>query len=368
MIPERFQVQVCRQTILYTRARPASERIDDDTCVRAERSTRILAGSGRGGTTWLLDALAESNALRTVFEPLHPTAIPAAAPFAYQYVPAHVTNPALQRFMDGACRGELKSAWSDYRVRSDRLRPSISALTSPQRLRELRRRWTMLWQHYRQYRHARRSPTLLVKCIRANLMLGWLCRHLNARVVLLLRHPGAVVESRLRLGGEDWAPEHLLDYYRRDEHLVAALPAGCRDLLSESLSPLEQLALLWCIENELPLREAPSEGVHVVCYEHLLGGSDDTWTGLLQYLALTKRPSLTQLGRPSQQAAANAGQRNATALATRWQQQLGSAGISALAEVLRCAGHQVYRADNPIPDDGALAEALRKVPNGVASA
>jgi hypothetical protein len=46
---------------------------------------RIIAGSGRSGTTWVLDALAEANALRPVFEPLHPLAIPQARPFAYRY-------------------------------------------------------------------------------------------------------------------------------------------------------------------------------------------------------------------------------------------------------------------------------------------
>ena len=32
----------------------------------------IIAGSGRSGTTWVLDAVAEANQLRTKFEPLGP--------------------------------------------------------------------------------------------------------------------------------------------------------------------------------------------------------------------------------------------------------------------------------------------------------
>jgi len=33
---------------------------------------KLIAGSGRSGTTWVLDALADANDLRPVFEPLHP--------------------------------------------------------------------------------------------------------------------------------------------------------------------------------------------------------------------------------------------------------------------------------------------------------
>ncbi len=320
---------------------------------------RFLAGSGRGGTTWLLDTLAEANGLRTVFEPLHPQAAPAAASLAYRYVPPKAQDPVLYDFMRKVARGEFSSVWSDYRVRPDRLRVTPAVLISPKRLRELRRRWSKLWRHRQRYKAQRKRSEVLVKCIRANLMLGWLCERLGARTVLLLRHPGAVVESRLRLGAQDWAPAALLDRYRRDERLLTALPTGCRELLGESLSPLEQLALLWCVENELPLRQAASDGVHVVCYEHLLAGDDQSWASLLHHLELEHRPSAAQLARPSQQAAAAPEPATGTARITRWQERLAPTDVDALASILARVGHGVYRADRAEPDAAALTELLQ---------
>ena len=51
-----------------------------------KNSPIIIAGSGRGGTTWILDSIAEANNLRTIFEPLNTVFVPAAKPFAYRYV------------------------------------------------------------------------------------------------------------------------------------------------------------------------------------------------------------------------------------------------------------------------------------------
>ena len=46
----------------------------------------IIAGSGRSGTTWILDVIAESNNLRTVFEPLQPYGVPEAQSYGYRYL------------------------------------------------------------------------------------------------------------------------------------------------------------------------------------------------------------------------------------------------------------------------------------------
>ena len=46
----------------------------------------------------MLDAVAQANDLRTIFEPLHPFAIPEVRPYAYRYIPAECELPGLQNF------------------------------------------------------------------------------------------------------------------------------------------------------------------------------------------------------------------------------------------------------------------------------
>ena len=71
----------------------------------------IIAGSGRSGTTWVLDAIAGSNRLRTVFEPLHPAGVPEAKAFANKHVRDDADEPDLKLFMDKVFSGKLKGIW-----------------------------------------------------------------------------------------------------------------------------------------------------------------------------------------------------------------------------------------------------------------
>src|SRR5262245_32752648 len=66
---------------------------------------RIIAGSGRSGTTWVQDVLADANALRPIFEPLHPLAVPQADPFAYRYLRPAVEQAAAAAFLTRVFEG-----------------------------------------------------------------------------------------------------------------------------------------------------------------------------------------------------------------------------------------------------------------------
>ena len=83
----------------------------------------IIAGLGRSGTTWILDSLAEANGLATLFEPLHPNAVPHAKFFSNRYVRDDSYEPELSKFMDKVFSGDLRSVWAKYRVRPDSLLP-----------------------------------------------------------------------------------------------------------------------------------------------------------------------------------------------------------------------------------------------------
>src|SRR5687767_15336878 len=102
---------------------------------------RLVAGSGRSGTTWILDALAAANGLRPVFEPLHPLVSPVGRQFAHRYVGTDELRPELEDFLDETINRGRLPLWTKYRTLSRWLAPPASELASVDGLRLFYRRW-----------------------------------------------------------------------------------------------------------------------------------------------------------------------------------------------------------------------------------
>ena len=133
------------------------------------RSSVFLAGSGRSGTTWLSEIINHSRGYRYVFEPFNPRVV---GPFR------HFRTKQYLRPDDR---------------REEYLEPARLALTGG-----LRDPWT---DRFNRRIVARRR---LIKDIRANLLLGWMRANFPGMpIIILLRHPCAVVASRLALGWRD---------------------------------------------------------------------------------------------------------------------------------------------------------------------
>ena len=90
----------------------------------------IIAGSGRSGTTWVLDGLCTANGRRSIFEPLHPACVAGAGHIASQYVDHEAPRGDLKKFFDPLFSGSVNGIWIDYRVRTDRLALSADRLRS----------------------------------------------------------------------------------------------------------------------------------------------------------------------------------------------------------------------------------------------
>ena len=307
------------------------------------KGPRVLAGSGRSGTTWLLDSLAQANSLRTVFEPLNPGAVPSAAPYANRYLRAAQDCPELAIWMNRVLAGRDRSMWPNLRVRPDR----INFSRSPKDLLGIAR--TMLIHSLRYLRDHNR-PTL-TKFIRGNLLLGWLSRQLSARVVLLLRHPGGVVASRLKTAPAAWDdPAALLRTYLSDPVLVADHLDRVADLLNESLDPVEIYTALWCIENLIPMRQADDGLISIVHYEPLLANDDREWRRVLDSLDLDHRPTQESLSRPSQQASHAMKRRTFTEQHVgRWIDALSEKQRQRVDFMLERFGITAYRTSDPFP-------------------
>ncbi len=193
-----------------------------------QRDSIFLAGSGRGGTTWVAEMINYDNALRFIFEPFNPRVMPLWRGFANrQYIRPGDTRP---EFVDPAraiVSGRFRNGWADY------------------------------------YNHRFVSRKRLIKDIRAHLCLRWLFeRFPGMPVALMFRHPCAIAASRLRYG---WG------------HDLSAL-LGQHDLVDDYLSPMigelkriddpfAKHVAQWCIENFVPLRQFAAGEIHVAFYE-----------------------------------------------------------------------------------------------------
>jgi hypothetical protein len=187
----------------------------------------------------------------------------------------------------------------------------------------------------------------LVKCIWSNMMLAWIVRRFQCRLVFLVRHPGAVIESEFR---NDWKATRALDCFRADARFRTLTKGRYQGLLGRELSPIEELAVHWLIENQWAVDQAPSLGAEVVFYEHLQSGSASAWERVRQALGVHAIPGEAMLARPSQQSARR-GSVPASADAARpaWLSGLTEAQKAQIQSILDLGRFELYSMADPDP-------------------
>lgn len=200
----------------------------------------LLTSSPRSGSTWLGNILRAIPKSSVLFEPLHLTHVPEAkeAGFTWRtFVQPGTRWPEGSAFLRRVFEGRVVNEWT---------------------CREM------------SFHEACRSSTMIVKSVRANRLLPWICREFHVRTpILLIRHPCAVIASQLK--AENWrtslrpeCPPYLDDY------------PEFRSILSKTQRIEEHLAALWALDQLPPLmQEGPSPWI-VVTYEELLLRLEET--------------------------------------------------------------------------------------------
>jgi hypothetical protein len=273
--------------------------------------TVFLAGSGRSGTTWLSDLINHDAGYRQIFEPFHPRKVRDFRGFGSK-----------QYLRPGDRREEF-------------LEPARKAVTGG-----LRGGWTD--------RGAPGARRRLVKDIRANLLLAWLAENFPGMpIVLLMRHPCAVVSSRLALGWRDNLDETIAQGDLVEDHL---LPVEGR--IRSARDPFERHLFLWCIDNHVPLRQFSPGGIHLCFYENLLLDPAPELRRLFAFLGRDfddgvleglERPSFTS--RPGRRPSADG-----------WRRRVDGEQVARAGEILGLFGLDRIYGPGTMPDPaGALA-------------
>ena len=226
-------------------------------------TTMLLAGAGRSGTTWLADLICSASPTRLMFEPFHSLQVDAFRKFAYfQYMSADEEDAGLKEFANTVMTGTIRHRWVDR---------NIEVLRPQQRL---------------------------IKEIRANLFLKWLCdRFPDVPFVFLVRHPCAVVASRMHL---DWWTDRDIEPMLNQENLVQDFLAPHLNLISNATTPEEKHAIVWCINNLVPIEQFGLAKLPMVFYEHLVARPEVEIPRALKLLKQSAPPpSPAVINRPS---------------------------------------------------------------------
>jgi hypothetical protein len=272
------------------------------------RDAVFLAGSGRSGTTWLSEVVNYKGEYRYVFEPFNPARVSAFGHFrSKQYLRPDDAREVFLEPVRLALSGALRDPWTD------RFNATFVA----------RRR--------------------LIKDIRANLLLGWMRANFPGMpIVLLLRHPCAVVTSRLALGWKDNLGETMAQ-----EDLVEDFLLPMEAEIRAARDDFERHLFLWCIDNYVPLRQFARGEIHLAFYEDLLDNPEGGLRSLFGFLGEDLDDRVyARLGRPSLLSRRDAPPPSVDG----WRAHVDASQLERALEILALFGLDRVYGEGPMPD------------------
>lgn len=183
----------------------------------------------------------------------------------------------------------------------------------------------------------------LIKVIRANLMLGYVYEHFQPKIIYIIRHPCAVVQSRLQVNWNVSVDDILSQQSLIETHLGPFV-----DEIKRENDPICIQAIWWAIENMVALRELDSRPHYFVTYETLALHPQREFQKILTFLGLSSDnldPSI--IGQPSQMTNIEAFETDTLTRLKAWQSYFN---LEQQHSILRWA----HRLGVDVYDDGIL--------------
>lgn len=273
----------------------------------------LIAGSGRSGTTWLADLLQRELHARILFEPFHSRKVDDYRGFHYfHYLRPDENEPDMESFCRKLFSGDIRHPWIDRQI--EVIKPSAR----------------------------------VVKAIRANLVLGWIKRRFpQVPLVLVMRHPCAVVLSRMELG---WDTDGDLSPLLEQPNLVSDHLGDLMPVIERASEPEEKHALVWCIHNLVPLRQLDPSTYHRIFYEDLLQRPE---IEIPQLFAALGRPYgeeiFRRIARPSVTSSRDSAVIHGGDALARWQTKLTRDQIARILDIVRAFGLDGLYDEEPTP-------------------
>lgn len=199
----------------------------------------VVAGFPRSGTTFLAEFVASVTKARVIFEP-----ISWQIPQAMQFLHPHTFNNGKIDFLQGF---PYRNPEQHDPVLENYIQLALKGNVHCARVRRYR--------NVSSYR----TKKVLVKTVRGNLLLAWIAQKFKPRVILLVRHPCAVVESWLR---QPWASHAIMEdaflsLFLDQKHLVEDWLLPYMDHIDTwDCDSISRASVAYCIANMVPLIQA----------------------------------------------------------------------------------------------------------------
>jgi len=245
-------------------------------------NTILLSGSPRSGTTWLMEILGALPNYTYLFEPLNPIRFSSESfkvgfrsrPYFQSDIEWPVGEEYLRKIFTGRTGGLpplLKSEMFTNRLLADKL---------------------------------------IVKSINLNRLLPWIAKRFQLRkIILIIRHPCAVVASQLKTGLCAYIPKSLpykdtfptLENILEEAHEIKDLDNELYKSLKKIEKQEELLAAAWCLDNYVPLSFPKTYPWTTVIYEDLVKNGEKEITHIFREIGEKNIPrsAIRRLNTPS---------------------------------------------------------------------
>ena len=216
----------------------------------------IIAGSGRSGTSWILNTLGDRLGYQTLFEPLSPNFVPRAKsllgvdlledPVIYSpYLRSTSLHSDWQSYLTKALTGRIRNYWTD------------------------KKRVNLLPSGY------------IIKFIRANLMLSYINKNFGSKTIFVMRHPCAVIFSRLQLNWKA-SKQNLLS----QEELVEDYLRPFLVDIEQEKDPVGEHAIWWAVEQYVALDNLKKQDHYFAHYEDIYLNPEQQYQKIISWLEI----------------------------------------------------------------------------------
>ena len=275
------------------------------------RQSVFLAGTGRSGTTWIQRVINYDNSFRVMFEPFHSSKVDLIKEWNYkQYLRSDNRD---DKFLNPATRilsGHIKHEWIDKFNRK---------LVARKRL---------------------------IKDIRANLFLKWIKQNFTEiPIILLLRHPCAIANSKLKLGWDI----HLSDFLTQEE-LMTDFLNPFKDEIEAAEATFDKHIFMWCVENYVPLRQFSKGEILVTFYENLCDNPQKEIEDILSFVGVKFSPTVLEMAaKPSALSRKDSAIFSGLDLVDSWRNNISDKQITRAVEILSLFGLQAIYGEGYLP-------------------
>jgi len=202
------------------------------------------------------------------------------------------------------------------------------------------------------------STKRIIKSIRANLFLKWVKHNFpEIPIILLLRHPCPVANSRIRF---DWGA-HLGDLLSQDE-LVEDFLYQYKDYILGAETDYEKQIFAWCIENYVPLKQFNPGDILVIFYEDLCLRPENEYLKIMSFLGITLTQHKTDIyKKPSETSTKKSAIKTGGNLIEVWREEISQDQIKKTIEILELFGlDKIYNMGNlPLVRGDQVLEILK---------